>query len=78
VSKLQRIGFWCAFGGFAAVLLGVTGSGGIGPCGPQHPGPFLAALAGLATFAIGVIMLIGALFQAVFRRFKVPASSDSH
>jgi len=74
---MLRIGLWCVFGGLAAAMLGVISSGGFGPCGPQHPGPFFFALAGLTAFAIGAFMLVGEFFRAAFGKLKASRSSNS-
>jgi hypothetical protein len=65
---MLRIGLWCIVGGFAAIFLGLIAAGGFGPCGPQHLGPFLLALAGLATFGAGVVTLTVGLLLAALRR----------
>jgi hypothetical protein len=72
-----RMGSWWAGGGLAAVVLGIACSGGIGPCGPQHAGPFLIALVGLACFFVGVLILLIEFFQIAIRRLKTVVPSDT-
>jgi len=75
---MLRIGLWCAVGGVAAAIFGVIASGGFGPCGPQHMGPFVFALAGLTSLAVGILLMVASFFQAAFRKLKVFTPTDSH
>jgi hypothetical protein len=66
---------WWAGGGLAAMVLGFVASGGFGPCGPQHEGPFVLAITGLACFFAGLVVLLTGFFQIGIQKLR-NSSSD--
>ncbi len=70
MSKLLKTSVYLTGLGFLSVIVGLLLSGGFGPCGPQNSGPFLVALAGLASFGVGMILLLIALARAAVRKLR--------
>jgi hypothetical protein len=67
MKKIAKISAWGTVGGICLAFAGLMLSG-FGPCGPQHPGPFLAAVLGAFSSLAGGLSLLICSMVLGFRR----------
>ena len=72
--KTTRVSLWGSLGGLLLAAIGVSASGGFGPCGPQHAGPFLLAMLGVAIFGAGFPCFIICSGILAVRKLKTSGS----
>jgi len=70
IEKAGKVSTTTAVAGLSLASLGVALSGGFGPCGPQHPGPFFVAMIGALAFAIGILGLVFCFIVFSIRKLK--------
>jgi len=68
VWQLRKTGIVLCAVGAVALLAGVTGGGGWGPCGPVHVWALFALLVGVVAFFIGGLITISAIVLRLLRK----------
>jgi hypothetical protein len=75
MKRTAKISTSAAMAGLGLAVLGLMLSGGFGPCGPQHPGPFFVAVLGASGFALGMLGLSVGLIALLSRKLMTFARS---
>ena len=75
LQKTAKVSTTAAITGLGLAGLGMALSGGFGPCGPQHPEPFIAAMFGVLLSATGILGLVGCSIVLLVEKLRDFASA---
>ena len=75
MKRTAQISTCVAVAGIGLAVAGLMLSGGFGPCGPQHPGPFFVAFLGASLFTLGILGLSVGLIALLSRKLMTLASA---